>query len=114
MRVPFQRPRLFAALLFLTGFFAGAVCTSWPPAAAQQRFGKDDIKSVPKSFIEGGDRVYTTLKEIAITSKSTADSLARIEKDAGDSERRHRELMKKIDSLDARLKQTNDIIADAN
>ncbi len=105
--------RTAALALFAAGFAAGLVCGSWPYASAQQRFGKDDVKSVPKSFIEGGDRAYTTLKEIAATSKAAADSLGRMEKSAADADRRHRELMKKMDALDARLKVLNDIIEDA-
>ncbi len=114
MHFPLNRSRLLATGIFIGGFIAGAMCTSWPYASAQQRFGKDDVKSVPKSFLEGGDRAYTTLKEIATSSKASADSLARIEKNAGDADRRHRELIKRVDSLDARLKHLSDIIAEAN
>lgn len=114
MHFSLNRPRVVAIGIFLGGFLLGAMCTSWPYASAQQRFGKDDVKSVPKSFLEGGDRAYTTLKEIAASSKASADSLGRIEKNAGDADRRHRELIKRVDSLDARLKHIGDILADAN
>src|SRR5438045_1675972 len=42
------------------GLFAGAV---W----AQQNFGPEDVKSVPKSFIEGGDRSAALLEQILTT-----------------------------------------------
>jgi len=104
---------VLAAVVFIAGFAVGTVCTSWPLASAQQRFGKEDVKSVPKSFLEGGDRAYTTLKEIASTSKASSDSLLKIEKSIGDADKRHRELIKRVDSLDAKLKQLNAIIEDA-
>lgn len=113
-RIRIRYPRWIASLLFIAGFLAGAFCTSWQPAAAQQRFGKDDVKSVPKSFLEGGDRVYTILKAIAQSSKATADALERIERNAGDADKRHRELMKKLDQLDTRLKRFHEAVQNPN
>jgi len=107
MRIWIHHWRWFATLLFIAGFVAGAVCTSWQPAAAQQRFDREDLKSVPKSFLEGGDRVLPVLKEIAQSSKASANSLARIEARSGDADKRHRDLMKKVDQLDERLEQLN-------
>ncbi len=105
--------RSTALVIFAAGFVAGITCASWPYVSAQQRFGKEDVKSVPKSFLEGGDRAYTTLKEIATSSKAAADSLGRMEKSAPDADKRHRELMKKMDALDTRLKVLNEVIEDA-
>ena len=113
-RIGIRYPRWIVSLLFIAGILAGGLFTSWQPALAQQRFGRDDLKSVPKSFLEGGDRVLTTLKEIAQYSKATADSLQRIEQKAGDADKRHRELMKKVDQLDARLKQLQDVMQNPN
>ena len=36
---------------------------------AQQKFGPDDIKSVPKSFLEGGDRTSALLEQILLVLK---------------------------------------------
>ena len=105
--------RWIGTLLFGAGLLIGTLWDPFAPAAAQQRFGRDEVKSVPDSFIEGGDRSYTTLKAIAESSKSAADSLAKMEKSAADADRRHRELLKKMDGLDSRLKQMNEFLEDA-
>jgi hypothetical protein len=102
-----RHPGWIASLIFAAGFVAGALCTSWPYASAQQEFRREDLKSVPKSFIEGGDRTLPVLKEIAISSKATADALERMERNAGDADKRHRDLMKKVDRLEDQLKQLN-------
>lgn len=46
---------------------------------AQQSFGPEDVKSVPKEFLSGGNRNYTVLIEILSESKENRKQLERID-----------------------------------
>lgn len=57
-------------ILAATGF-----CLSNRPANAAQRFTPETVKSVPKSFLEGGDRTLTALTEINTTLRENGRKL---------------------------------------
>lgn len=62
-----MRKRLVYAgfiLAFAGGMLFQAMLEDVHVAQAQQRFGPEDVKSVPKSFLEGGDRKAKLLKDI--------------------------------------------------
>jgi hypothetical protein len=66
------------ALAFVAGALVGYTLSDGQ-VYAQQRFGPEDVRSVPPEFIEGGDRSYTVLKEINATLKRSEHALSAIQ-----------------------------------
>jgi len=61
-----RKLRIYAGftLVFAGGMLFQAMLEGQSVVDAQNRFGPADVKSVPKSFLEGGDRSGKLLKDI--------------------------------------------------
>ena len=70
---------LSLTLAFGAGLLCGRVTQDNEAAAAPQKFGPADVKSVPPAFLEGGDRQYSALKEVVSILSSSEQRLAAIE-----------------------------------
>ena len=64
---------------FLIGMLGGAALMDGQ-VYARQTFGPEDVKSVPKIYLEGGDRNYTVLKEILEELKQNGKKLDLMER----------------------------------
>lgn len=78
-----KRARNFGGLaVALAAFFLGLLCASLlprDPVSAAQTFGPEQVKSVPKSFLEGGDRNVAVLSEILSVLKENTEVVKKIE-----------------------------------
>jgi hypothetical protein len=70
---------LSLTVAFGAGLLCGRLTQDNEAAAAPQRFGPADVKSVPPAFLEGGDRQYSALKELVSIMSSSEQRLAAIE-----------------------------------
>lgn len=64
-------------------FAAGLVTGLWlemPVLSAQNRFGPDEVESVPDSFLRGGDRTYSVLQEMRALMQEQNAHLVEISK----------------------------------
>jgi len=71
---------------------------------AAQQFRTEDLRNVPKGFLESGDRRYAVLKEILAQLKANRRQLERIEKELAEVKRAVAPLPLKID-------RTNDLLS---
>ena len=63
-------------------FLLGLLCGSMFPDSsvqAAQTFGPDEVKSVPESFIKGGDRSAALLSEILTVLRENTSAVNKIE-----------------------------------
>lgn len=77
-----MRYRMGFVIYVIAAFSLGAMCglaLDNQLAAAQDRFGPEDVKHVPKTFVESADKSYGALKKILAELKDQGRTLKRIE-----------------------------------
>ena len=88
------------SLAFLLGLACG-VAVSNDQAQAAQQFRPEDLKSVPKSFVEGGGKSHTVLVQILQEIKKNGGKLEKIEQNS----RRIEDLDKTVQQMHLSLKR---------
>jgi len=88
--------------MMLVGFVLGVVCShsllNSDSAFAAQTFRQGEVKSVPSSFLQGGDRNLAVLKEILGEIKNNGASIREVTSAAKEVSQSVKEMSGKLDS----------------
>jgi len=98
-------------ILWLTSvaaaFLLGALCGPaliQKTADAAQTFGPEEIKSVPPSFMKGGDRNYAMLREIHAVLKENGGAMAGLATNADTINGNLRAVLQRLDAANGHLR----------
>ena len=98
-------------ILWLTSvaaaFLLGALCGPTliqKTADAAQTFGPEEIKSVPPSFMKGGDRNYAILREIHAVLEENGSTMAGLATNTDTINDNLRSLLQRLDAANGHLR----------
>ncbi|MFC1736056.1 hypothetical protein ACFL1X_08055 [Candidatus Hydrogenedentota bacterium] len=104
------RTKTAALFCVLAGFLVGVLfglTLSEQKVDAAQKFGPKDVKSVPKSFIEGGDKTYIVLKSILKETQENGRRMEDINKAVAQMNDSVKEATKNLDATNKLLSAKN-------